>query len=357
MEKLKGFIKRHGRLYVMAKCFCSINDPNLLKLMKGFYGSDNSDSDTLLIEHYGQKFPDTLVYNMSIGEKDVSVTGLGARLHQLLYRLRFSDFINAKPRVFWGNKMAYYDKQMDKETKNVFEYYFEPVSDLSNYPVSDFRNVINSQGRHTKFYQNMDTDSYCIKEEHLKILSEQYKKSITLNSKTKEFIYNGIKETVAGQKTLGVHVRGTDFNLGLCNHPIVVSLRDYLDKAKEIFGTGKYDKIFLATDDLNAIELFAREFSSKLVYYEDTFRTRDTTGPHSTSSERPFHHYRLGLEVLRDIYTLANCDGLVCGLSHVSFAARYVSLALDRKFAEVIVLDKGINRKEKRKLNKKKPKV
>ena len=43
-------------------------------------------------------------------------------------------------------------------------------------------------------------------------------------------------------------------------------------------------------------------------------------------SGRKKHKYRLGLEVLRDMHTLAMCDGLVVGISQVA------------------VCDKGINR-------------
>ncbi len=59
-------------------------------------------------------------------------------------------------------------------------------------------------------------------------------------------------------------------------------------------------------------------------------------------ADRPLHYYNLGVEVLRDVYTLACCDALICGISQVSFAARYVNLALCEPFREVCVIDHGI---------------
>ena len=75
-----------------------------------------------------------------------------------------------------------------------------------------------------------------------------------------------------------------------------------------------------------------------------TFRSDNHNGAQDTFSDRPLHRYKLGLELLRDIYTLANCDSLVCGLSQVSFAARYVNLAIGKKFGEVVIIDHGVNK-------------
>ena len=141
---------------------------------------------------------------------------------------------------------------------------------------------------------------------------------------------------------MGVHVRGTDFNLGLLNHPNIVAPNEYLAKTKEIFSGGEYGKIFIATEDSSAIELFLSEFGDKILYYKDVFRTSGKSGPHSTINNRELNNYKLGLEVIRDVYTLANCDGFISGLSHVAFAVRYTNIALDRKFDAVYTIDKGI---------------
>ena len=60
--------------------------------------------------------------------------------------------------------------------------------------------------------------------------------------------------------------------------------------------------------------------------------------------DRPLHYYKLGLEVLRDVYTLASCDGLICGLSHVSCAARYIKSAKGEMFEDIKILDSGMNK-------------
>ena len=39
-------------------------------------------------------------------------------------------------------------------------------------------------------------------------------------------------------------------------------------------------------------------------------------------NKRANHHYKLGYEVLRDMYTLSECQGIVAGLSNLSIFFR-----------------------------------
>lgn len=349
LKKLKDFIKKHDKLYIITKSIKSINDPNLVKVIRGYYDYNHPEVCTLLLEHNGEYMPDRIVYDISCGEKVKSV-GFCAEMHQLLYRLRFAEAINAVPRVHWGEYMFYYDHGMDYITKNAFEYYFEPVSEAADHSPNEFKNYIRSDKKHIYIYQNMVDKSYKINDVNFKLLAGMYRKYIHLNEKTSLFINSEIdnllnynKQIPPRGKILGIHVRGTDFNLGLLNHPNVVAPNEYLAKAKEIFSDGKYDKIFIATEDSTVLEMFVSEFGDKILYYKDVFRTSGKSGPHSTPNDRELNNYKLGLEVLRDVYTLANCDGFLSGLSHVAFAARYVNIALDRKFDAVYTIDKGIN--------------
>ena len=63
-----------------------------------------------------------------------------------------------------------------------------------------------------------------------------------------------------------------------------------------------------------------------------------------STSERENHHYKLGLEVLRDMYTLSCCNGIIAGLSNVSIFARIVKLSRGCDFEFMNYLNKGIKR-------------
>lgn len=54
-----------------------------------------------------------------------------------------------------------------------------------------------------------------------------------LNDRVKETIEFELNEAANGGKTLGVHVRATDFNQGYNRHPVAVSPAEYLDIAKK----------------------------------------------------------------------------------------------------------------------------
>lgn len=191
----------------------------------------------------------------------------------------------------------------------------------------------------------MITGSYFPNEGNIHLLAESFKKHMHLNETTQKFISESIKSLFKGnEKILGVHARGGDFNREFVNHPQHVSAEEYLETVKTEFASGNYEKIFIATDDENILKIFVGFFGNNLVFYDDVHRVFDDRGVHERESGRPMHHYRLGLELLRDVYTLVSCDSFICGLSHVSFMVRYVKESFGEQFNKVIILDDGINK-------------
>ena len=89
---------------------------------------------------------------------------------------------------------------------------------------------------------------------------------------------------------------------------------------------------------------FREKFGDLVKIYDDTFR--DDGGDDSiafSESDREHHKYLLGLEVLRDQYTLTNCDGLVCGYSNVTFLARIMRKAWhEQAFDDYVLINNGI---------------
>lgn len=339
LKKLKEKIINNDTLYVIAKCIKNAKNPEFIKLIRGYY-TQPYKSLTLVLNS-SLKVERETIYYIDLGVEDARFTGFCALLRHTLQALDFADNIGFLPFVKWGKGIAYYEKELDAETDNVFLYYFQPVSHIEQIEDRQFirwkyADLTYCTQKNWELYRGTD-------DEKLKMSAEMFKKYIHLNQKTKEYIYNNIIKIVNNKKILGVHARGTDFNVGYLNHPKAVTSNMYIEKVREIFNGDKYDKIFVATEDVDLLNSFIDAFGDKLLYYDDVFRTSGKSRPHGIHNERPLHHYMLGLEVLRDIYTLAHCEGLVCGLSQVSFAARYVNLALDRKFNDVVIINNGIN--------------
>lgn len=348
---LVDFVKKYPKLFFIARCIKNINNPAYHKLINEYFDMQG-DSLFLLIDHSYRFSEEPVAFDISFGETTSEAKGFWALMYWTIWYIWFANKMNFKPNVFWGPGCAYYDPEMDTISKNAFEYYFEQVSDVDRAIMNQKYPICRCNARQMS-RSGFHLDSYSdFNEENMPMYAMTYKNSIHLNSKTQQYIDAELSKIFIPGKVLGVHVRGTDFKKGFKNHPIAVTFRTYLDKTKELFSTGKYEKIFLATDDIEALELFYVEFKEKLVTYSDAFRTEGKCSPHTTDSNRPFHHYKLGLEVLRDVYTLANCDGLVCGLSNVSFAARYISMSMDKKYDDIVVLDNGISKENSKAVKK-----
>ncbi len=103
----------------------------------------------------------------------------------------------------------------------------------------------------------------------------------------------------------------------------------------------------MATDDAAAIKALQEEFGDKVCCYQDVFRSSGDVSVAFTGSDRKNHKYHLGLEVLRDMYTLACCDGLVAGVSNVSMCARIARKNMGKDYVYLKILDHGVNTKGK----------
>ena len=343
-SKLREMINRNDKLYAIERVIRNMDDHKLIELILNYYKS-RSECTSITISHNGEKYPTELIYYIPYWWENgaLSITGIGfcAALRRLLELLFFSDHFRFTPVVYWGNVATYYDSSMDTVTKNAFEYYFEPVSNIDYREIGECKNIIEA-GRNGRFFINSQTP-YSVTQDEINLLADIYRKHIHPNEKTRDYIDENVKSILKHEKVLGVHVRGTDYNRCEKDIPIPISAEEFLITVRNITIQEKYDQIFIATDDANILKAFRCEFEDRLLFYSDTFRSDTHNGVQTTISDRPLHQYKLGLEVLRDIYTLANCDSLVCGLSQVAFAARYVNIAIGRRFNKVVVIDHGVN--------------
>lgn len=97
----------------------------------------------------------------------------------------------------------------------------------------------------------------------------------------------------------------------------------------------------MATDDARLLQQFEDRYDRNLLYYEDVIRTDRNQSVAFSTNTRKNHKYLLGLEVLRDMYTLVTCDALVAGISQVSLMARVFRKSTGSDFQQKIIFDKG----------------
>lgn len=134
------------------------------------------------------------------------------------------------------------------------------------------------------------------------------------------------RENLITDKTLGVHLRGTD-KAGEIKPPshaeIIMTITNYLQRFN-------LEKIFLATDDIAYVRLLKQEFGERVILPN----TRKIS-----SNGKPIHlrYFRnhLNEQVVEDIYLLSKCPYFLYSSSNVSYLALIVGLCNFKEFEYV----------------------
>lgn len=122
-----------------------------------------------------------------------------------------------------------------------------------------------------------------------------------------------------GQKTLGVHVRGTDYQF----HDFM-SYVSAVNKHKD-----NYDKIYLATDNNETIVRMRELYGDKVCFYDTTIRANNFVDKVVVFDDRLIKNdqdkVKHGEDVLIEAYLLSKCDHLICINSNVPLASLYIN--------------------------------
>ncbi|MBD5456729.1 MAG: hypothetical protein HDR23_09765 [Lachnospiraceae bacterium] len=337
------FSKKIEQLKFAYYCFRKGNDARFMRRVKEL----DKENNLVTIENYGNESSDALLYFVDMEE---SHSGFFAEYNKLLTLFYFADQYHLKPVVRFHKGFCYAEQHPVNGTDNPFEYYFVQPCGISSKDIMKYRYVLKSRKENSNLAiaLNENSGGYARSEMYLNEMAKIAKKYIKLN----DIVSGEIQRAIEGlgikeENTLAVHVRGTDFKNHYNGHPVQVTIDEYLQEAVRVFQKGSYDHVFLATDDTDAIEAFQKEFGDKLVFYQDVVRSNGNDTVMHSSLPRENHHYLLGLEVLRDMHTLASCGGLIAGLSQVSYAARIQKKSSGKEYTDLIILNKGINYHQK----------
>lgn len=334
MNKIIERIISHKKLYVLTSMIKVIKNDEVAERVWGVW----QDKDEIVIKHFGDEYPGKIIYMININDDQ---GGFFAQMRWVCTLLLYADRRGFIPYIKIGSKSRYYEAGITS-TNNPFEYYFQMVSEVRGETIARAQNIIYSELKHLKEVQT--NVSFQMEPVIVKNFSYIWKKYIHFNFDTNLKIEEGIRSLgINNKKTIGVHVRGTDFKQNYNGHPIAVPVEEELKIVKEAMEKYKYEQVFVATDEFQTIELFKKEFGNKVVYYQDTYRSRDGVAVHDSVGTRKLHHYMLGLEVLRDVQTLAICKGFVAGQSNVSFFAMIINRAGDEPYEFCYICDKGMN--------------
>lgn len=345
-EKIQKFLLDYPMIHYLQRVWRYRKDANFVDRVMHI----NHDPNILEMKSYGCENPEKNIYLLAFN----SHMGLGGYLRRVFYVLAEADALGFIPVVsLQTGECPYIEKEPVLGTRNPFEYYFEPVSDISVEEAYRSKRVfLFSVGHEIRIEHDLGNPNatvaggYDVPEEYFSRLADLTKKYLRTNEKTTNFIRESKDKLLPsiwnGKRILGVHIRGTDFALNWHNHPNMVDVDEFIeaiDKALE--KDGEFDYVFLATDDERRLSTLKERYGNKLLYYADVHRGSGDVCTFSEQKDRPLDAYLNGLEVVRDMYTLAACDGLICGLSQVSFMARIIRLT-DGPYRYIKVLDRGV---------------
>lgn len=267
----------------------------------------------------------------------------------ILNRLSFSDKMGFNYVIDWEESEFYQEDHPICGSTSIFEYYFEQPSGITLEDARRSRFVIydwNSPefGYNDAFHVG-DSNDYKFTEKDVEQFAKIQRKYIHLHEEIESSIKEQIKKLFYGKtNVVGVHARGADTKIGYKGHPTIVTSENYINETQKMVEKFKADFIFLATDDQEILEQFKNAFGERVVYYEDVIRSTGNIMNCFIEENRENHHYLLGLEIIRDVYTLAACRGFICGMSYVGFMVEIIKRANKESFDDFIRIFNGMNK-------------
>ena len=157
---------------------------------------------------------------------------------------------------------------------------------------------------------------------------DAYRKTVRLSDRSQAFVNPWLEFLAEEGRVLGVHMRGTDMRVAKSHMapPTSFQIFTMVDRALD---SGSFDSIFVASEDERSLAAIHARYGNR-VLTSDSFRTRSTMKLSRMKSPVMQWPLVLGLQVIRDTWMLAHCDGLVSGHSNVSEHAQVIR---DRPYA------------------------
>lgn len=140
-------------------------------------------------------------------------------------------------------------------------------------------------------------------------------------------------------RILGVLMRGTDFKNCPPRHPVTHDINDVVGNVLKRINSGKYDLVYLATEDSKILQVFRERIGDKLIY-SNQYRTDRHDAPlMKIKFPRENDGYLRGLEYCTVIEMLSACKGIV---ANCMCGGTMAALTRNRgKYEEILVYDDG----------------
>ena len=218
------------------------------------------------------------------------------------------------------NECACTEKELLHDTNNCWEYYFTQTPIVPNESFAPMNSLLAANIHYGDKNSFMNPNDFMD-------LKKKFYHSFQLKPYLVNLIDTYYTSTIKEKPTLGVQIRLTDMK----HHHNVSGIESYVNKINYILNLHKeITQIFLATDDSRVVHQLKSRVSIPVISHDNMFRADDVNQhlmPYDRFHDERIHHrYNLGVECLKEIFTLSKCDYLLkADISSISIVSVILS--------------------------------
>lgn len=206
----------------------------------------------------------------------------------------------------------------DKDGCFKWDWYFRHFHDVMGTDITDFEEIP-CDVTHTEFVPNL----YLVNEPkgwRFRLFQMLFRRLIQLNEEMRIYVENEIATIGDPAQMLGVVLRGTDYvKLKPAGHPIQPEPEEIASKTLEVFKSGKFSAVYVATEEKKLYNLIGNAVGddnvreNKRQYYDELFYGQNTELIGKVHFDRKDDNYWKGVEYLSSLMILSRCRSIVAG--------------------------------------------
>jgi hypothetical protein len=252
--------------------------------------------------------------------------GLFSNVNHVLQGIEYAKKMNMIPIVDMQNYWTSYSQSKPfNNSKNSWEYFFKPVSEVKISEIAHYKYLTLSKGDRIQPESPLaDLGLGFVMDNELLIrYSKLYSENIKINEQTQKFI-DRLKDFLEWESnTVGVFYRGTDYVAtkpkGHAKQP---SLSMLLSRLESKLDKESYSRLFISTEDNDARKRLHSTYSS-IAYKE--FREKKTIEKFLSNRHSHSKQTIEALGYLAEIYLLSECRSITCSIANGSASALLIN--------------------------------
>lgn len=265
---------------------------------------------------YGQDHSNITFY---VYGQDDDLGGLWWTVNKVVMHIAYAQDKGYVPVIDMQNYISQYQNKGDLHSVNTWERFFKQPCGYDLDDISSSKNVIiasKTPAPQPKYL--MGNKDFYEDPQRLAYFRSVFKNNIFFSDDVQHYLDKLCNKILGDKKVLGVLCRGTDYlKLKPKGHPIQPEPIEVIDKCKLIMSEYGCTHIFIATEDIDILNMFKEEFSNNLLYIEQERASqnqiKDSQYLASVYHDSKCDKFDMGLNYLSATYLLSRCTCFIGG--------------------------------------------